>query len=91
MKEKTLLALVSFYGIKCLAYIYEDSFELIGKTRIGQWFLDIYVLVILAIINFITWFCYLFVIKYEPDFKLKVFKYITEEEYNNAFKDISRE
>lgn len=91
MKEKTLLALVSFYGIKCLAYIYEDSFELIGKTKIGQWFLDTYVLVVLFFMNIISWFCYTFVIEHESGFKLKVFKYITEEEFKNAFKDISRE
>lgn len=64
--------IVKFYGVKCYANIYDDTFELIGKNRVTNWLLDKYSLIIVAGISASSFVLSLLHIDHTTDFILKV-------------------
>ena len=73
-------ALVRFYGVVCLALIYPDSFELIGKNKFSQFFLNAYMYLCLGCINAYNFIGFLFNFKQIEGFKLEVLHYFNFDE-----------
>ena len=70
MKDPTHI--IKFYGVKCYAKLYDDTFETIGKNRVTNWLLDKYALIIVAGISASSFVLSLLCIDHTTDFILKV-------------------
>lgn len=64
--------IIKFYGVKCYAKLYDDTFETIGKNRVTNWLLDKYALIIVAGISASSFVLSLLHIDHTTNFILKV-------------------
>ena len=72
--------LIKFYGITCRAIITEDSFELIGRTRISRRLLNSYAWCITQAISATSLFCALFAIDHTTSFRLDIIRKLKDGE-----------
>lgn len=66
--------LVGFYGVRCIADVTPDSFELHGRTRLGTSLVNAYATFILSMIEFGSLVCGFLNIPYATEFALEIIR-----------------
>lgn len=72
--------LIKFYGIRCRAIITEDSFELIGRTRITRRLLNGYARFITWVNSAMSFVCSILGIDYNVSYRLDIIRKLKDGE-----------
>jgi hypothetical protein len=72
--------LIKFYGITCRAIITDDSFELIGRTRLSRKLLNTYAWLIMHAISAGSFICSVLAIDYTTSFRLDIIRKLKDGE-----------